>query len=149
MGKETDVTAQTRIERWEKGLKMASMHPLLGVGYANWGVADQKYFNDTGELSHNIFIECMSELGYVGLSVFILLIVSTVRNNLETMRISKLLQNAFLFNFAKSLNLSLLAYLVAGFFVTILFYPYFWINIAMTVCANNAAKKLILEKGPE
>ena len=31
------------------------------------------------------------------------------------------------------LDSALVAYLVAGFFVTVLYYPFFWINLAFTV----------------
>ena len=46
----------------------------------------------------------------------------------------------FIPNLARSLNLALVGYLVAGFFVTVLYYPYFWINLAITVSVNNIAK---------
>jgi putative inorganic carbon (hco3(-)) transporter len=140
MGGKDDKTAINRLERWEKGIKLANMYPLLGVGYGNWAIADKNIFGGEGELVHNIYIECMSELGYLGLSVFILLIVYTVKINFETMRISINKNRLFLYNTAKSLNLALVAYLVAGLFVTVLYYPYFWINLAMTVCTNNVAK---------
>ena len=32
--------------------------------------------------------------------------------------------------------------MVSGFFVTVLYYPYFWINLAMTVALNTVAKGL-------
>jgi hypothetical protein len=31
--------------------------------------------------------------------------------------------------------------MVTGFFVTVLFYPYFWVNLAMTVALNNVVHK--------
>ena len=43
-------------------------------------------------------------------------------------------------NIAKGLDLALLAYLVTGFFVTVFYYPYFWINLGMTVSLNNVVK---------
>jgi len=82
----------------------------------------------------------LSELGYVGLIAFLLLIFSTYKNNSETINLSRQIDSRFLYNLAVSLNLSLLAYLVAGFFVTVLYYPYFWINLAMTVSLNNITK---------
>lgn len=140
MGGEHDRTALNRLERWDKGLEMVNLYPLFGVGYENWAVADFQLFNGTGAECHNIFIECMSELGYVGLAGFLLLIFSTYKNNFETITLLKQTESQFLYNLAVSLNLSLLAYLVAGFFVTVLYYPYFWINLAMTASLNNIAK---------
>ena len=138
-----DRTSITRTERWHKGLQMAQMYPILGVGYANWSVADRKIFDGTGDFCHNIFIECMSELGYSGLLVFVLLILYTFVNNHRTRMLLRLhnREQGFLFAMAHGLDGALIGYLVSGFFVTVLFYPYFWINLAMTVAVNNIARK--------
>ena len=134
-----DRTSTNRTERWEKGLKMAGIYPVLGVGYANWAVADMRIFSGNGALSHNVFVECVSELGYSGLFVYGLMILFTLINNNRTRRI--LMQNnkdkSFAFYMAHGLDAALIGYLVSGFFVTVLYYPYFWINMAMTVALNN------------
>jgi len=138
-----DRTSVQRIERWEKGLKMTELYPLLGVGYANWVVADERIFGGNGALSHNILIQCMSELGYVGLAAFLLMIFSALLNNYQT---RKLVSRAgsgdrFTFYMAHGLDGALIGYLVSGLFVTVMYYPYFWINLSLTVVLNNVAKK--------
>lgn len=137
-----DKTSIARIERWEKGLEMARRYPLLGVGYKNWEVADRRLFFSDGAHCHNIFIECMSELGYSGLLIFILMIVYTFVNNHRTRKIAiyQLGGNKFISYMAHGLDGALVGYLVSGFFVTVLYYPYFWINLAMTVALNNISK---------
>jgi hypothetical protein len=40
---------------------------------------------------------------------------------------------------AHGLDAALIGFLASGFFVTVLFYPFFWINLAMTVALYNAA----------
>src|SRR5690606_15925554 len=55
-----DDTSTSRIERWTAGIEMANDYPVLGIGYNNW-------LSYAGPLSHNIFIEAWSELGYTGL----------------------------------------------------------------------------------
>jgi len=143
-GKEDDRTSQTRLERWEKGIDMANRYPLFGVGYANWGVADRVLYGGGGGLSHNIFIECVSELGYSGLCVFILLIFATFFNNYQTRKkaLSKISNNQFVYYMAHGLDGALIGYLVSGFFVTVLYYPYFWINLSFSVALNNIARNL-------
>ena len=142
-----DQTSIARIERWEKGLEMARRYPLLGVGYKNWEIADRRLFFGGGAYCHNIFVECMSELGYSGLAVFILMIVYTFINNHGTRKIAieQLGGNKFISYMAHGLDGALVGYLVSGFFVTVLYYPYFWINLAMTVALNQAAKNKISE----
>lgn len=138
-----DKTSVSRLDNWKKGLKMAEMYPVLGVGYKNWQIADRQFFEGNGLLAHNIFIECLSELGYVGLTVFVLLIYATFANNRQTRKIvlkNGLNENKFIYYMAHGLDAALIGYLASGFFVTVLFYPYFWINLSMTVALNNIAK---------
>ena len=138
-----DKTSVSRLDNWKKGLQMADMYPVLGVGYKNWQLADLQFFEGNGLLPHNVFIECLSELGYAGLTVFILLIFSTLASNNQTRKIavtSGLSENKFIYYMAHGLDAALIGYLVSGFFVTVLFYPYFWINLSMTVALNNIAK---------
>jgi putative inorganic carbon (hco3(-)) transporter len=149
MGTSEDSTAQNRLERWKKGIYMTNKYPFFGVGYENWAVADTEMFHGTGAEPHNIFIECMSELGYGGLIVFLLLIISTLKNNSNTIKLTSESNDRFIPNFAKSLNLALLGYLAAGFFVTVLYYPYFWVNLAMTISTNNIANKKYVAEGHE
>lgn len=137
-----DRTSITRMERWEKGLEMVEMYPILGVGYYNWAVADRKIFNGSGGLSHNVFIQCMSELGYSGLSIFLFMIFYNFILNHQTRKIAKtqLETNRYIYNMAHGLDGALIGYLASGFFVTVFYWPYFWINIAMTVALHNSAR---------
>jgi len=48
--------------------------------------------------------------------------------------------NKFILYMAHGLDGALVGYLVSGFFVTVLYYPYFWINLSMTVALHGAAK---------
>jgi O-antigen ligase len=138
-----DQTSVTRLDNWKKGLEMAEMYPVFGVGYKNWQVADRQFFEGNGLLSHNVFIECVSELGYAGLAVFLCLILVTLTNNAKTRKLvifNGTMENKFIYNMAHALDAALIGYLVSGFFVTVLFYPYFWINLSLTVALNNVAK---------
>jgi putative inorganic carbon (HCO3(-)) transporter len=149
----SDSTSITRLILWERGLKLASRYPVLGVGYENWFVAQEKIYGLYGEqVCHNIFIQCVSELGCLGLLTFIMMIVYTFINNLQTRKLA--LQNNrlkpesesnFIFYMAHGLDAALVGYLVSGFFVTVLYYPFFWINLAMTVALNNIAKNRLTE----
>ncbi len=142
-----DRTSITRMERWNRGLKMAERFPYFGVGYANWSIAERSMFGVSGGLSHNVFIECLSELGYAGLSAFVLLILFTFACNRRTRKLASKAPggNRFLWYMAYGLDAALVGYLVSGFFVTVLYYPYFWINLAMTVALNGVAGKSSLE----
>ena len=144
-----DTTSTNRLEYWKRGIELASRFPVLGVGYNNWLVAQEKVFGlYNQQLSHNIFIQCVSELGYSGLLIFLLMIIYTFVNNSKTRKLvlhhdaeKKKVEMRFLYYMAHGLDGALVGYLASGFFITVLYYPYFWINLAMTVSLNAIAKK--------
>ena len=149
-----DKTSQTRLENWKRGIELVSSYPILGVGYYNWSVAQENIFGIKKPiLSHNIFIQCVSELGYMGLLVFLLMILYTFINNFRTRNLvlqrdreKKEVKMRFLYYMAHGLDGALVGYLASGFFVTVLYYPYFWINLAMTVSLNAIARKQTEQK---
>ncbi len=138
-----DKTSVVRLEYWKDGLKIMHDHPALGVGYENWYPYYRRYYNPRGQVPHNIFIEAGAELGYTGLMGFVLLIGGTLVANHRTRKRAKVIPEwgPFLRTFAFGLDAALVGYLVAGFFVTVLYYPFFWMNLSFT-----AAVYLITER---
>jgi len=139
-----DDTSTSRITYWKRGIELIEQYPVLGVGHENWIFAQERVFGiENSEVSHNIFIQCAVDLGYTGFSVFLLLIFFTFYNNYKVRKI--ILQapqdNKFLFFMSHGLDGALIGYMISGFFVTVLYYPYFWINLAMTVSLSEAAQR--------
>lgn len=128
-----DRTSQTRITLWEDGLEIMNRHPLIGVGYDNWLPYYRKRYGGS-LVPHNIFVEAGAELGYPGLVVFLLLAGATFRLNWKTRRMTRWFvdSDGFLRNMSLGLDAALVGYLVCGLFVTVLYYPFFWINFAMS-----------------
>lgn len=130
-----DKESVARLTYWRHAGEMISEYPVLGVGYANWLPYYRANYDPRGELVHNVFLQAATELGTVGLAAFLFLILATFMLNGRTRRLSKGLgqRGIFLHHMALGLDAALVGYLVSGFFVTVLYYPYFWINLAMTV----------------
>jgi putative inorganic carbon (hco3(-)) transporter len=149
-----DKTSVMRKVYWLNGLEMAKAHPVFGVGYENWlpvyaayyreSAISQQYEVFTVQVAHNIFIQCMAELGYTGLAVFLLLIIATPTINYRTRKLARAgpdpAMNSFLVRISFALDEAMLCYLIAGFFVTVLYYPFFWINLALTVALHAVAR---------
>jgi len=141
-----DDTSISRTTNWKNGIEIMNQYPVLGIGYANW----RKYHAvnyGTDLLPHNVFIEAGAELGYSGLAGFLALIWCTFVVNARTRRLAKQFpeKGVFMNRMAHGLDGALVGFLVSGFFVTVLYYPFFWINLAMTVGLNNAAVKTFAE----
>jgi O-antigen ligase len=135
-----DKTSIARTTAWKQGLEMMRDHPILGIGYDNW---NEYHTINYGYrmLPHNVFIQAGAELGYTGLLGFIALIGCTFVINRRTRKLAERMpeRGRFIFFMAHGLDGALVGFLASGFFVTVLYYPYFWINLAMTVALNNAA----------
>lgn len=147
-----DRSSQQRIAFWKIGLDLIDKHPVLGIGYYNWvpvvadmypeGVPPNKVIMT----SHNIYIEAASEYGLIAFFVFLLMVISAFRTNSRTRKNVNFQETRLLYNLSLGLDAGLIGFLVAGFFVTVITYPFFWIQIAMIVALNNVSKKVKLRK---
>ena len=83
-------TAHIRTLLWENSLSIAKDHPFLGVGSGNWQIHFPKYgMNKFDEYSikngmityqrpHNDFLWVLSENGIIGLSIYLLIFISSL-----------------------------------------------------------------------
>lgn len=145
----TDVTSRQRIAYWHAGRDVISEYPWLGVGYSNWQtyyLTNIYEFETAGELHraekiHNIFLQLGTELGYVGLTIYLLMIMSAFNINRATRRVAARAGNNFYHWISIGLDSALVGYLVSGLFLSIVYYPFFWINLVFVVSLNNIAKQ--------
>jgi O-antigen ligase len=146
-----DKTSQNRITLWKDGIEIIKANPVLGVGYKNWIPYYRRHYVVGGQLPHNIFVEVGAESGLLGLTAFLGLIGITFALNRRTRRVAKGLQERgkFLTSMAHGLDAALVGYLVSGFFVTVFYYPFFWINLAMTVALHDAARRRCADLGAD
>ena len=140
----SDVDSLQRLAYWQYALsEVIPNNLILGVGYSNWlEYVSFKVPEGLGpymivQESHNIFIQATSELGIVGLFSFLLLILYAFIVNARTRKMAKYLNNKLLYSLPYGLDAGLIGYLVAGSFFTVLYYPFFWIQITMIVMLNN------------
>jgi len=135
-----DKTSELRLQYWKDGVKIFEQHPLFGIGYYNWLKYYRRNYMADGEYPHNIFVQAGAEMGAAGLAAFIALIAATFVMNRRTRRLAKRLgDDRLLWNLALGLDGALIGFLVSGFFVTVLYYPFFWINLAMSQCLYSIA----------
>lgn len=137
-----DETSVARMVYWEHGREIIRDHPILGIGYRNWLPYYRSEYNPRGELPHNILVEAGAELGLVGLAAFLALAGMTVVMNQRTRRLARGTGEwgPFLMNTAAGLTAALVGFLVSGMFVTVLYYPYFWINFAITAALFHTTR---------
>ena len=120
--KDSQGSAQHRVDMWAKGLDMVTSNPAIGIGKGNF-----KYY--TGSLiAHNSVIEVMGETGFVGLFLWIGVIYLGVKKLLVFQAQPGV--NPLERSCASAVGLSIVGYLVSAMFVT-LEYETFYVLLAM------------------
>ena len=135
----TDPTSLQRLLYWEHGWQMMKDHPVLGVGYFNFIPYYNLHHSDDlvlpstqrlgAQLPHNIFIQVGTDAGFIGLGIFLLLILGAFLTMRRLGQEAYARGDPFVYNMAKGMNLALLGYVVAGQFVTVAYYPFLWIHL--------------------
>jgi len=84
-----DQSAMGRLYAWEAALRMAVSHPLTGVGLNNFlpnYYAYSDFWDGSNHAVHSTWLGVLAETGWLGLAVFVTLIVLVLRTALATVR---------------------------------------------------------------
>jgi O-antigen ligase len=109
----------SRVILWKQAIQIISLRPWLGVGPGNY-LNSKHYFNIPGDkehVAHNAFLELAAENGIIGLAVYMLIGVVSLRNllyaekrfrgkNEEFLSISRCIRIAYLVLLAAMMALS-------------------------------------------
>lgn len=155
---ESDLTANIRLELWKSGLRMFTSHPILGVGPGNF---PHFYYSEHNEVEsskivtapHNIFIQAASELGLMGLLPVLALMFFLFRINAQTRKLLRAsgddAKQRFEYRMSSALDLALIAFVVSGSFLTVLYYPHLWVLLGLSVATYNCCARLeVRDKAP-
>lgn len=125
---------------WLVALEIIRANPLLGVGLDNFGVAFDRYLPQTagilsdigrGRGSHNTLLNVQSELGLVGLGLFVTMVGCTLQRGWRAIRAFKRQAERQLTMLATAVWLALIGLLVAGLFIEIQYWKLFWLGLAL------------------
>lgn len=140
-----DQTSESRLTYWRYGIEAVRDHPVFGIGFRNWGPYQMRHhpelmdFTGRIEVMHNTPLEIASELGSVGLVVFLASLVYMFRTNSLTASRSMRNGDHWLAATATGLNGSLFVYLVTSFFMSVFMYPFLWVLLALSASCASAS----------
>jgi len=162
----SDRTSQQRLLYWKHGWDMMLDRPMTGVGYFGFAPYYQDHFPDdllygVPQLPHNIFIQVGTDAGFPGLIAFLMVIYINLRTARDIQKLarehgpasrprdgpatpagnSSVVDDKPFAAIAKGLAIACWGFVIAGQFVTVSYYPFLWINLALTVCLHNIAKQ--------
>jgi O-antigen ligase len=145
-----DDTSQSRLAYFEIGKQIFSENPA-GIGLNNW----RRYYGDFYwdpeifrriEVSHNSYLDAFVELGLQGGIVFLLMLVAAMLMNLQTQAKLKNRTDAGSLatrGIARGINLGLLSTCIASYFMSVLYYPVFWLAFGLTSAAFQVSRSLV------
>lgn len=130
-----------RISLWKVALKMIKDHPILGVGNGNYISLYDSYVKKYPELrysnfvhfpSHNSYLKVASELGLVGISVFVFILICSLK---KIIHVIKYYNDPYFQKFYIGFLASTIAFYFMNISDNLFFFPkttcYFWIFIAI------------------
>jgi len=149
-------TGAERVYTWGIAWEMFKGNPIFGVGQGNAPWEFRKYeiaagFEEghlgrsrAGRAMHSIYFTLFPELGMLGTILFGGMIFSffkdtrCIRDKLKSK--AKMLKEKAMgkdLGLVFSLEASLIGYLVSGIFISVLYYPNFWLLMAFTLCFRH------------
>lgn len=146
-----DASAAGRLYAWEAAFNMANTHPLTGVGLDNFTVSYFFYSNHWDGMNHAVhstWFGVLAETGYIGLIVFITLVVKTVSSMRALVKqLEVKYQNGscppVLFCSAQSILAGLAGFCVSGTFLTQGFTWPLYILLALSMAIKTATLHLV------
>ena len=143
-----ETTAVSRILTWKSGLEMFIDNPM-GVGGGNFPIRFPEYQSDQmprnmwGRVAHSLWITLITETGIFGLYIYLIILLHNFKN-IFAMRFSDCNSKASLFytQLSTSLLASLAGFLTSATFLSVLYYPPFWMLTAIII----ATKSLFLQE---
>lgn len=131
-----------RVDLWTVGLRMVEDKPITGVGAGNFPVssihyllrpgtiARDEFIVDHPKVTHNIYLQVLSELGVIGLGLFIALILTCLTCALRAARAFRQSRDPTMELLARGLFVALVALLVADFFSSALYSKQLYLLLA-------------------
>lgn len=133
---EEDASAMGRIHAWEYAINIASSR-LTGGGFNSWSPETYAIYSPEQRLSvvaHSIYFSVMADHGWPGLLMFLGLLFIAWRNLSVVIAQNKHTNSAYHPAFlAKMLQVSLIAYLSGGAFLSLAYFDLPWHIIAFSI----------------
>ncbi|CAE6902573.1 COG3307 Lipid A core - O-antigen ligase and related enzymes [Vibrio sp. B1FIG11] len=135
-----DASAMGRLYAWEAAFKMALDNPLTGVGLENFYYNYffySSHWDGINHAVHSTWFGVLAETGFVGLIVFIALIVSLVKTSLRSISLLTKQSDITLSVGANAVISGLIGTIVSGTFLTQGFVWPIYILAALTIVINR------------
>jgi O-antigen ligase len=138
-----DASGESRVEAWRSGWEMLKSSPIWGVGYGFFG--DHLH----GRVAHNSSVHCYAELGLVGYFIWLGILVLAFQEMTALGRAEPETEGEEqICALARGALLSLVAFLVAAFFLSRAYSTVLFLLVGIATAVNELGRKRGLVSGP-
>jgi probable O-glycosylation ligase (exosortase A-associated) len=145
---EQDLSAMTRIEIWKLAFNIARESPIIGGGFNVFDEYDLYVRHDIDldrtRSPHSNYFEVLGEHGYIGLGLFLLLILVSWRACSRIVRDARITSELYWAeHLARMLQVAMVGYLVGGSFLNKAYLDLFYTVVALTVVTRAVTSRYI------
>ncbi|NSW78191.1 MAG: O-antigen ligase family protein [Chthonomonadetes bacterium] len=127
-----DESAMNRVEYRKAAVRMFKHNPFTGIGLGNFRDFARDFGAPASQTTHNMYYLVLAELGGLGLFVFLNIWLRSLKAAWQIARSRMWLLNAL----GMGAFVGLLNLMVTGYFLSISYYPYQYILMALVVSAH-------------
>ena len=144
---EEDRSATNRLEAWKVATRLGLERPLTGGGFRTFArEIFERYGFAGGRDAHSIYFQVLGEHGFLGLALYLSLIVSTwwsLRGMIRRRYADA--ERQWIPGCAQMLEASLLAYLITGAFLSLSYFDLFYHLVIITVILKGLSRQKATE----
>jgi probable O-glycosylation ligase (exosortase A-associated) len=137
---EEDASAMGRIDAWKTCIEMAKARPLVGVGFGQdaymQAFGNHNPHGAIPRAAHSVWFSLLAETGFVGLGIYVLLMVVCIRETHRVMKEVKELglgRDHWAWGYSAGLQAALIVFAVAGSFLSKARFEYVFALMMTTV----------------
>jgi len=142
-----DHSAMQRIQSWSVAWNVAKENPLTGGGFDLADVNNEKWlsyasfmgdWHNRARAAHSIYFQILGEHGFVGLFLFLMVMIMTFSTLREIRKsVADDQHRQWLANYAAGIQIGLSGYAISGAFLSMAYFDLFYAFIAITAILSR------------
>jgi probable O-glycosylation ligase (exosortase A-associated) len=139
-----DGSAQSRLNSWAYARALAADYPVTGGGFATF--TEELYSRYRPEHvgsaygAHSVYFQVLAEHGYVGLGLYLLLVLSCMATIRRLRKASRTHSDHEIGLYAQMFKFSMIGFLISGIFLGRAYFDYFFTIVACVIILRRVAR---------
>lgn len=146
-----DASAMGRIEAWGFAVNLALARPLVGGGFGSF-ISSNFAIYAPGVLArsgHSIYFDQLGNHGFVGLALFVLLMLTSWRTGSKILSLTKKVpEQRWAYDLAAMSQVCLIGYWTGGAFLSLSYFDGYYVIISLLVLTRVVVERELKESAP-